>query len=231
MYGSHIESSSIIKLVAESKKQFMKQFIYEGSQFKKGEFDSMDKAIDFTISEGGKKRPISMGDLMILQVEIQTNCLNPECVCRDHSSKEWREGNMALPQKLGVNNVQEGVDFIFDLERKKLPDCSVCAVSQSRVITNIRYPVLLHILFPTSFVGTVSTEINLFDKLYDLVTVAYGNKMHFKCRFKCRREDKVYEYDGMVNEGGCNLVTSTPSFPVMLKNMFRACGAWYIRVD
>ena len=63
---------------------------------------------------------------------------------------------------------------------------------------------------------------------YDLVTVEYGSKKHFKCRLK--RENNVYEYDGMVNDGKCNIVISTPSFPVMLKDMFRACGAWYKRV-
>jgi hypothetical protein len=82
---------------------------------------------------------------------------------------------------------------------------------------------------PTSFLGTVSTELSILGKEYLLFSVEYGNMSHYKCRFL--RENKVYEYDGMKPNGGFFLVTSEPSFPPMIADLYRACGIWYIRID
>jgi hypothetical protein len=99
----------------------------------------------------------------------------------------------------------------------------------AQIISTVKHPLSLHFAIPTSFIGTISTEINVLEKKYNLLSVEYGNMSHYKCRLK--RDNKVYAYDGMNLDGECMLVTSTPSFPPMLDNMYRAAGAWYKRDD
>jgi hypothetical protein len=100
---------------------------------------------------------------------------------------------------------------------------------ETRKLVALNHPLLFHLSIPTSFTGTISTDLNILGREDNLISVEYGNMSHFKCRFL--RDFHVYEYDGMRPDGGCLEVTSKPSFPSMLKYDYRACGAWYTRND
>jgi hypothetical protein len=236
--------SQIVGLKA-SKKKIQELYFFGGSSWKFNTFTSLDTLIEDMANVGGpRKGPLlspdefaneakNRQDLMVLLFKTIGRCEKAECLLQKQSlpgtvGQDNQRSNIFLAQHFDHKSIQESIDHYFELDRRSYY-CQFCKELDTRIITTVKHPLLLHFAIPTSFIGTVSTEISVLEKKYNLLSVEYGNMSHYKCRFK--RDDKVYAYDGMVLDGECRLVTSTPSFPPMLHNMYRAAGAWYKRDD
>jgi hypothetical protein len=233
----------------DAKEKIKALYFYEGSRWKYDSFTSMDLLIEEMSKEGGPRlrnsgqvlsyeeidqQGVARKNMMVLKYRFVGSCQKPECLQIKENSEAikinefHRVINLSLLVELGYTSVQDGINHVFK-QRREGYRCQNCKVLETREYEGVEHPFLFHLSIPTSFLGTVSTELSILGKEYLIFSVEYGNMSHYKCRFK--REGKVYEYDGMNPDGGCCLVTSEPSFPPMIADMYRACGIWYIRID
>lgn len=243
------DTSSQINGLRAAKDKIKALYFYEGSIWKFNQLTSMDLLIEEVIKKGGprlrnsgqvlsyeelEQQGVARANMMVLKYRSAGSCQKPECLQIKENSEAikistiHRVINMSLLIQLNYNSVQEGINHVFKQSREGYR-CQNCNDSETREYEDVEHPFLFHLSIPTSFLGTVSTELSILGKEYLLFSVEYGNMSHYKCRFL--RENKVYEYDGMKPNGGFFLVTSEPSFPPMIADLYRACGIWYIRID
>jgi hypothetical protein len=233
--------------IAHSKELIKGLYFYEGSTWIFNQFTSLDLILEDIIKNGGPKRdnsPIDPDELneiadnrfnmFVLKYKTVGSCEKSECLVMKENSESIkiaaieRHINLTLLQSFDYTSIQDGLNHLFGEDRKN-HRCRYCNESETRKPVAMNHPVLFHLSIPTSFFGTVSTELTILGEEYNLISVEYGNMSHFKCRFL--RDFHVYEYDGMGPDGGCSRLNSKLSFPPMLKHNYRACGAWYTRND
>lgn len=203
--------------------------------FVEGTFESVDNVLCFFMNlEGESVRVIAAKKALYMTTySTHTNCIVPECP--ENGAKHVKDYSLFDQCSLDVKETVQALCIDAEAAEHRMFFCQTCQQQEIRQIDNISTSIFKYIVLPTRFLGTLDLFIVSFGVQYRLVAVSYGNNAHFKGRF-VDVDNKVYEYDGMYRtklgkfEGGCRLVDSSPLFPSMLNNMFRACSLWYKKV-